>query len=116
MTSPTSFDAYKTLIEYEKLHNTESYCIQNAGQNRDRENLYLIVECTCRSIFTTFGISKAPDHESVLINLVKDLKVLFNKDFPTLLTSYPPGFLAFLTHTNLTERAVILLRLEGASI
>jgi hypothetical protein len=116
MTSLTPFDAYKTFIEYQKLANTENYCIQDGGGKIDGENTYIIVACSCRSIFSTFGISKTPDHESILVNLVKDLKILFRSEFPTLLTSYPPGFLAFLHHTNLHERAVILLSAEGAKI
>ena len=112
----TRTDAFDTLRAYHKLQNPASYCIINAGKECDGINLYRIVDQVCCPLFRTYDASAHTEHEEVLIKLVCDLNFLYSGVFPTLLSSYPSGFLDYLAHSNLREKAIEVLKSHGADI
>ena len=113
----TRIEVDEVLCKYASLSKKEPCCIICAGKSRDGTNLYRIIDKICCPLFSSPPRpSASAEHEEVLRNLIEDFEILYSSDFPTLLSSYPIGFINFLNHSDLRKRAIEIFKTKGADV
>lgn len=109
-------EAFDTLNAYHKLPKSDSKCIDSIGKTNDGYNLYRIVEKISCPHFRTSKVLKADEHEEVLNKFIEDFKILYGTPYPSLISTFPPGFVDFLDHSGLRERAIEVFKSKGFDV